>query len=139
MAEVRIQSPSERCAGWTLSGFPNFAEELAADQLHVMEWFLRRKRSRLHARELAATQSIQRTRTPPTAVCSIRGRYGFSIIVFAFSKAVSKGITIAQGLMVLKRVCGCVESQPVFHDGVKEWSCCKAKSHDFGLFMDIKG
>mmetsp|Transcript_38763 Transcript_38763/g.84344 ORF Transcript_38763/g.84344 Transcript_38763/m.84344 type:complete len:220 (-) Transcript_38763:185-844(-) len=28
---------------------------------------------------------------------------------------------------------------PVFHDGVKEWSCCKAKSHDFGLFMDIKG
>lgn len=29
--------------------------------------------------------------------------------------------------------------QPVFHDGMKEWSCCGAKSHDFGLFMDIKG
>mmetsp|Transcript_19255 Transcript_19255/g.36896 ORF Transcript_19255/g.36896 Transcript_19255/m.36896 type:complete len:236 (-) Transcript_19255:377-1084(-) len=28
---------------------------------------------------------------------------------------------------------------PVFHDGMKEWSCCGAKSHDFGLFMDIKG
>lgn len=28
---------------------------------------------------------------------------------------------------------------PVFHDGLKEWSCCKAKSHDFGEFMDMKG
>jgi disease resistance protein len=29
--------------------------------------------------------------------------------------------------------------QPVFHDGMKEWSCCKKKSHDFGEFMGIKG
>mmetsp|Transcript_45879 Transcript_45879/g.146468 ORF Transcript_45879/g.146468 Transcript_45879/m.146468 type:complete len:216 (+) Transcript_45879:133-780(+) len=28
---------------------------------------------------------------------------------------------------------------PVFHDGNKEWSCCKAKSHDFGMFMDLPG
>jgi hypothetical protein len=27
----------------------------------------------------------------------------------------------------------------VFHDGMKEWSCCKKKSHDFGEFMGIKG
>jgi disease resistance protein len=28
---------------------------------------------------------------------------------------------------------------PVFHDGGKEWSCCKQRSHDFGLFMSIPG
>lgn len=28
---------------------------------------------------------------------------------------------------------------PVFHDGVKEWSCCGGRSHDFALFMEIKG
>lgn len=28
---------------------------------------------------------------------------------------------------------------PVFHDGKKEWGCCKKKSHDFDLFMSIPG
>lgn len=28
---------------------------------------------------------------------------------------------------------------PVFHDGGKEWSCCKQRSHDFSLFLDIPG
>ncbi len=28
---------------------------------------------------------------------------------------------------------------PVFHDGGKEWSCCHARSHDFGLFMSLPG
>ncbi|CAN0902619.1 Cysteine and histidine-rich domain-containing protein RAR1 [Linum grandiflorum] len=28
---------------------------------------------------------------------------------------------------------------PKFHDGMKEWSCCKKKSHDFSLFMEIPG
>eukprot|EP00897_Mesotaenium_endlicherianum_P001965 jgi/Mesen1/1797/ME000014S01205 len=29
--------------------------------------------------------------------------------------------------------------QPIFHDGGKEWSCCKKKSHDFSLFLAIPG
>ncbi|KAM7266206.1 hypothetical protein ACFE04_004103 [Oxalis oulophora] len=28
---------------------------------------------------------------------------------------------------------------PLFHDGMKEWSCCKKKSHDFTLFLEIPG
>mmetsp|Transcript_9851 Transcript_9851/g.13372 ORF Transcript_9851/g.13372 Transcript_9851/m.13372 type:complete len:239 (+) Transcript_9851:151-867(+) len=28
---------------------------------------------------------------------------------------------------------------PLFHDGSKEWSCCNQKSHDFSLFLAIKG
>jgi len=28
---------------------------------------------------------------------------------------------------------------PLFHDGRKEWSCCKARSHDFGEFMSLPG
>ncbi|KAL2920561.1 Cysteine and histidine-rich domain-containing protein RAR1, partial [Bienertia sinuspersici] len=28
---------------------------------------------------------------------------------------------------------------PIFHDGMKEWSCCKKKSHDFSLFLQIQG
>jgi len=28
---------------------------------------------------------------------------------------------------------------PVFHDGGKEWGCCKQRSHDFALFMSIPG
>uniref|UniRef100_A0A0D9VGP4 CHORD domain-containing protein n=1 Tax=Leersia perrieri TaxID=77586 RepID=A0A0D9VGP4_9ORYZ len=28
---------------------------------------------------------------------------------------------------------------PIFHDGMKEWSCCKQRSHDFSLFLDIPG
>ncbi|KAK7280049.1 hypothetical protein RJT34_25111 [Clitoria ternatea] len=28
---------------------------------------------------------------------------------------------------------------PIFHDGIKEWSCCKKRSHDFSLFMEIPG
>lgn len=30
-------------------------------------------------------------------------------------------------------------SMPVFHDGTKEWPCCKQRSHDFGIFMSIPG
>lgn len=30
-------------------------------------------------------------------------------------------------------------SGPVFHDGMKEWSCCKKRSHDFTLFLAIPG
>ncbi|KAJ4831869.1 putative methionine--tRNA ligase, cytoplasmic protein rar1 [Turnera subulata] len=30
-------------------------------------------------------------------------------------------------------------SSPIFHDGMKEWSCCKKRSHDFSLFLDIPG
>eukprot|EP00899_Mesostigma_viride_P009300 jgi/Mesvir1/18371/Mv14257-RA.1 len=29
--------------------------------------------------------------------------------------------------------------QPQFHDGMKEWSCCKKRSHDFSMFMEIPG
>eukprot|EP00271_Cylindrocystis_brebissonii_P015244 TRINITY_DN3752_c0_g1_i1.p1 TRINITY_DN3752_c0_g1~~TRINITY_DN3752_c0_g1_i1.p1 ORF type:complete len:240 (+),score=30.35 TRINITY_DN3752_c0_g1_i1:252-971(+) len=28
---------------------------------------------------------------------------------------------------------------PLFHDGKKEWSCCKKRSHDFGDFMSLPG
>ncbi|XP_059667002.1 cysteine and histidine-rich domain-containing protein RAR1-like [Cornus florida] len=28
---------------------------------------------------------------------------------------------------------------PLFHDGIKEWSCCKKRSHDFNLFLEIPG
>ncbi|KAI5670180.1 hypothetical protein M9H77_10544 [Catharanthus roseus] len=31
------------------------------------------------------------------------------------------------------------DSAPVFHDGMKEWSCCKKRSHDFSLFLEIPG
>uniref|UniRef100_A0A804PIM9 CHORD domain-containing protein n=2 Tax=Zea mays TaxID=4577 RepID=A0A804PIM9_MAIZE len=27
----------------------------------------------------------------------------------------------------------------MFHDGMKEWSCCKQRSHDFSLFLQIPG
>ncbi|XP_027365141.1 cysteine and histidine-rich domain-containing protein RAR1 [Abrus precatorius] len=30
-------------------------------------------------------------------------------------------------------------SGPIFHDGMKEWSCCKKRSHDFSLFLQIPG
>ncbi|KMZ69900.1 Cysteine and histidine-rich domain-containing protein [Zostera marina] len=28
---------------------------------------------------------------------------------------------------------------PFFHNGIKEWSCCKQRSHDFSLFLEIPG
>ncbi|KAK3273060.1 hypothetical protein CYMTET_18682 [Cymbomonas tetramitiformis] len=28
---------------------------------------------------------------------------------------------------------------PVFHDGIKKWSCCKKQSHDFSAFMSLPG
>ncbi|CAN6447572.1 unnamed protein product [Victoria cruziana] len=28
---------------------------------------------------------------------------------------------------------------PIFHDGMKEWSCCKQRSHDFSMFLQIPG
>ncbi|KAI9112111.1 hypothetical protein K1719_017007 [Acacia pycnantha] len=28
---------------------------------------------------------------------------------------------------------------PLFHDGMKEWSCCKKRSHDFTSFLAIPG
>ncbi|GAB2294074.1 Putative methionine--tRNA ligase, cytoplasmic protein rar1 [Dionaea muscipula] len=31
------------------------------------------------------------------------------------------------------------DSGPIFHDGMKEWSCCKKRSHDFSLFLEILG
>lgn len=31
------------------------------------------------------------------------------------------------------------DSGPFFHDGIKEWSCCKKRSHDFSLFLAIPG
>ncbi|RID74413.1 hypothetical protein BRARA_B01513 [Brassica rapa] len=30
-------------------------------------------------------------------------------------------------------------ASPFFHDGMKEWSCCKQRSHDFTLFLEIPG
>jgi hypothetical protein len=29
--------------------------------------------------------------------------------------------------------------QPLFHDGKKEWSCCKQRSHDFSDFLNLPG
>ncbi|XP_024537211.1 cysteine and histidine-rich domain-containing protein RAR1-like [Selaginella moellendorffii] len=29
--------------------------------------------------------------------------------------------------------------RPLFHDGGKQWSCCKQQSHDFSLFLSIPG
>ncbi|KAL6530182.1 hypothetical protein OROHE_014535 [Orobanche hederae] len=31
------------------------------------------------------------------------------------------------------------DAGPIFHDGMKEWSCCKKKSHDFSSFLEIPG
>ncbi|KAF2311767.1 hypothetical protein GH714_026605 [Hevea brasiliensis] len=31
------------------------------------------------------------------------------------------------------------DSGPIFRDGMKEWSCCKKRSHDFTLFLEIPG
>jgi len=28
---------------------------------------------------------------------------------------------------------------PLFHDGVKQWTCCKQRSHDFSIFLSIPG
>ncbi|KAJ7297659.1 hypothetical protein O6H91_Y043700 [Diphasiastrum complanatum] len=33
----------------------------------------------------------------------------------------------------------CYHPGPLFHDGGKEWSCCKQRSHDFSLFLSIPG
>ncbi|KAF5731107.1 Binding zinc ion binding isoform 1 [Tripterygium wilfordii] len=33
----------------------------------------------------------------------------------------------------------CYHDSPIFHDGMKEWSCCKRRSHDFSLFLEIPG
>ncbi|PKA64312.1 Cysteine and histidine-rich domain-containing protein RAR1 [Apostasia shenzhenica] len=30
-------------------------------------------------------------------------------------------------------------ASPLFRDGMKEWSCCKQRSHDFSLFLAIPG
>ncbi|KAF3320732.1 cysteine and histidine-rich domain-containing protein RAR1 [Carex littledalei] len=30
-------------------------------------------------------------------------------------------------------------ASPMFHDGMKEWICCKQRSHDFSLFLAIPG
>ncbi|KAJ0098362.1 hypothetical protein Patl1_19977 [Pistacia atlantica] len=32
-----------------------------------------------------------------------------------------------------------IDQGPIFHDGMKEWSCCKRRSHDFSLFLEIPG
>ncbi|XP_071929591.1 cysteine and histidine-rich domain-containing protein RAR1-like [Coffea arabica] len=31
------------------------------------------------------------------------------------------------------------DAGPIFHDGIKEWSCCKKRSYDFTLFLEIPG
>ncbi|KAG9454380.1 hypothetical protein H6P81_007284 [Aristolochia fimbriata] len=31
------------------------------------------------------------------------------------------------------------DAGPIFHDGMKEWSCCKQRSHDFSLFLALPG
>lgn len=31
------------------------------------------------------------------------------------------------------------EGKPYFHDGYKEWTCCKLRSRDFTIFMGFKG
>ncbi|XP_015883081.4 cysteine and histidine-rich domain-containing protein RAR1-like [Ziziphus jujuba] len=31
------------------------------------------------------------------------------------------------------------DGAPIFHDGMKEWSCCMRRSHDFSLFLEIPG
>ncbi|XP_004308155.1 PREDICTED: cysteine and histidine-rich domain-containing protein RAR1 [Fragaria vesca subsp. vesca] len=31
------------------------------------------------------------------------------------------------------------DAGPIFHDGIKEWSCCKKRSHDFSLFLELEG
>ncbi len=31
------------------------------------------------------------------------------------------------------------QGKPYFHDGYKEWTCCKMKSRDFTIFMGFKG
>lgn len=31
------------------------------------------------------------------------------------------------------------DSGPLFHDGMKKWSCCKQSSHDFSLFLALPG
>ncbi|EFJ25754.1 hypothetical protein SELMODRAFT_413686 [Selaginella moellendorffii] len=33
----------------------------------------------------------------------------------------------------------CHPGPPLFHDGGKQWSCCKQQSHDFSLFLSIPG
>uniref|UniRef100_A0A0D6QRW3 CHORD domain-containing protein n=1 Tax=Araucaria cunninghamii TaxID=56994 RepID=A0A0D6QRW3_ARACU len=35
--------------------------------------------------------------------------------------------------------CSYHDGPPLFHDGTKEWSCCKQRSHDFSLFLAIPG
>ncbi|OAY48311.1 cysteine and histidine-rich domain-containing protein RAR1 isoform X1 [Manihot esculenta] len=31
------------------------------------------------------------------------------------------------------------DAGPIFHDGIREWSCCKKRSYDFTLFLEIPG
>ncbi|KAM1500406.1 hypothetical protein PS1_023383 [Malus domestica] len=38
-----------------------------------------------------------------------------------------------------KGSCQYHDSGPIFHDGIKEWSCCKQRSHDFTLFLELPG
>ncbi|XP_016440022.1 cysteine and histidine-rich domain-containing protein RAR1-like isoform X1 [Nicotiana tabacum] len=42
----------------------------------------------------------------------------------------------------IERECTCWvlwHQGPLFHDGMKKWSCCKKSSHDFSLFLEIPG
>lgn len=39
----------------------------------------------------------------------------------------------------LEGSCRYHDAGPIFHDGMKEWSCCKKRSHDFSLFVQIPG
>ncbi|CAH9085373.1 unnamed protein product [Cuscuta europaea] len=41
--------------------------------------------------------------------------------------------------MTIQKVPAFIMIRPMFHDGTKEWNCCKKRSHDFSLFLEIPG
>ncbi|KAL0403085.1 UNVERIFIED_CONTAM: K(+) efflux antiporter 5 [Sesamum radiatum] len=51
----------------------------------------------------------------------------------------ASNIHLIEGKMYLLLLGTTALSLPIFHDGMKEWSCCKKRSHDFSLFLEIPG
>lgn len=54
------------------------------------------------------------------------------------NKSISSQFVMSQ-LLFLILMAIFAHFQPKFHDGMKEWSCCKKRSHDFSLFLQIPG
>ncbi|KAK8964510.1 Cysteine and histidine-rich domain-containing protein RAR1 [Platanthera guangdongensis] len=51
----------------------------------------------------------------------------------------TENLAFAAGSWKKKRLNWCLQHLASIRDGMKEWSCCKQRSHDFSLFLAIPG